>query len=105
MAKRIFAGAILTFGVSVANADVYQNIYNSVDRTNLFKLLKDMTGVNSFPVGGKTLKISDRSLPASKAKFRQYFTAFFQSLGMQVSELPYPTQYHLETQGHNVEAV
>jgi len=93
-------------GLSQAKAqDIYQTINQSVDRTKLIQLLKDMTGVNPVTIAGETFSITDRYLPASKANFRKYFINYFQTLGVPVTEMPYNTQYNLESQGHNVEAV
>ena len=64
-----------------------------------------MTGYNPVTVGGQTFSISERYTPASKQNFRKYWTAYYQSLGMQVNQLAYKTQYNLETEGHNVEAI
>jgi len=99
--------SLVTFlhGQTVSASDIYQTIYQSADRSKLTQLLKDMTGFNPVTVGDQTFSITDRYLPNSKANFRSYFMAYFQSLGMQTSELAYNTQYNLESQGHNVEAV
>ena len=107
-----YLGLGFAFTISAASAqtttqttDIYQTIYNQVDQSNLQTLLKDMTGVNPVTVNGTTFSITDRYLPASKANFRTYWTNYYTTLGMQVNELDYKTKYHLEQNGHNVEAV
>jgi Zn-dependent M28 family amino/carboxypeptidase len=85
--------------------DIYQTIYQSVDQSRLQQLLKDMTGVNPVTAGGSTFSLTDRYLPASKANYRKYWTAYFQGLGMQVKEMAFDTSSNLETQGHDLEAV
>jgi hypothetical protein len=91
--------------LSNGSGDIYKTVFESVDPSNLQKLLKDMTGYNPVTVGGQTFSITDRYMPASKADFRKYWTAYYQSLGMKVNELDYKTQYSIETQGHDVEAI
>ena len=109
MKHLIVSVSLILFSALAARAqttpDVYQTVYNQVSQPNLQKLLKDMTGVNPVTVGSKTFSITNRYLPADKANFRSYWTAFYQALGMQVNELDYKTVHHLEKQGHNVEAV
>lgn len=90
---------------TAAFADDYQTIFQAVDQTRLLGVLKDMSGSNSVTVNGETFTISERYTPASKANFRKYWTAYFQALGMQVNTLAYDTQYNIESQGHNVEAI
>lgn len=86
--------------------DVYQNVFQSVDRTRLVQLLKDMTGANPVTVGTQTFSIRDRYLPASKANFRLYWTQYFEQLGMQVTPLTFDSDVSsLEQQGHDLEAV
>jgi len=100
-----FAGLANAAAPSTAPNDVYQTVYQSVDPSHLQQLLKDMTGYNPVTVAGETFSITDRYMPASKENFRKYWTAYYRSLGMQVNSLPYQTQFNLETQGHDVEAV
>jgi hypothetical protein len=104
----LLGSAALMMGASAsafAAGDIYQDVFNSVDPSNLQKLLKDMTGTNPVTVAGETFSITDRYLPAEKANFRKYWTAYYESLGMQVTPLSYKTQYNLEAQGHDLEAV
>jgi hypothetical protein len=84
---------------------VYLDIYHQVNQSNLVAKLKDMSGVNPVTVAGETFTISNRYLPAGKENFRKYWTAYYQSLGMQVNALNYKTQYNIETEGHNLEAI
>jgi Zn-dependent M28 family amino/carboxypeptidase len=89
-----------------AAEQVYKDVFASVDNGHLQSLLKDMSGVNPVTVGGETFSITDRYSPASKAKFRKYWTNYFQSLGMAVQELPYSNSHgNGEAEGHDVEAV
>ena len=84
----------------------YQTVFDSVNPEHLQALLKDMTGVNPVTIGGQTFAITDRYLPASKEKFRRYFRAYFEALGVPVQEQAYPTRHNIgETMGHNMEAV
>jgi Zn-dependent M28 family amino/carboxypeptidase len=85
--------------------DIYQTVYQSVDPSNLQQLLKDMTGYNPVTVAGQTFSITDRYMPATKAEFRAYWTAYYQALGMSVNTLAYKTQYNIEAEGHDVEAI
>lgn len=106
---RALSGAWLCCFCAVAPAfgaeDVYKTVFDSVNKTNLETFLKDMTGVNPVTVGGETFSIKDRYLPSSKAKFRKYWTAYFKSLGLEVTEQAFTSSYYLEDQGHNLEAV
>jgi Zn-dependent M28 family amino/carboxypeptidase len=86
-------------------ADDYQTVFQDVNQTHLISLLKDMSGVNPVTVNGETFTISERYSAASKTNYRKYWTAYFQSLGLQVNALNYDTQYNIETQGHNLEAI
>ena len=101
--------AAITVGVALTSlpalADDYQAVFQSVDQNHLQTFLKDMSGSNPVTVGDETFTISERYTPESKAHFRKYWTAYFQSLGLQVNALNYDTQYNLESQGHNVEAI
>jgi hypothetical protein len=90
---------------SFAQADVYQDVFNNVSQANIQKLMKDMTGDNTVTVDSKVFAITDRYLPASKANFRAYWEAYYRNLGLTVNEMPYKTQYNIETQGHDVEAI
>jgi Zn-dependent M28 family amino/carboxypeptidase len=108
--RGITASSLTAFGILASTSafaadDVYQTIFNGVNQSHLEQLLGDMTGQNPVTVGGQTFSITDRYLPASKAEFRSYWTAYYQALGLQVQTLAYQTQYNLETQGHDVEAI
>lgn len=92
-------------GMNAASADVYQDVFQSVSQPRLQQLMKDMTGENPVTIGGRTFSIRDRYLPASKANFRAYWRAYYESLGLKVTEQAFPTQDNLETEGHNLEAV
>jgi len=102
--------AVLGLGVApaalAAGGDVYQTVFNQVDRAHMTQLLKDMTGQNPVTVGGETFSIKDRYLPASKANYRKYWTDYMQRrLGLQVRELTYDSSFNIEAQGHDLEAV
>jgi Zn-dependent M28 family amino/carboxypeptidase len=107
----VIMGAILSAGAHAADAaagpdPVYQKIFDSVDRANLQLVLKEMTGGLPVTVKGQTYLISERYSPESKAKFRAFWTQYFEDLGIPVQELSYPTQHSIgESQGHNLEAV
>ena len=110
MKSGLFCSVLFTSFAALASAqaqtaDPLQTVFNSVSQPRLQKLLKDMTGQNPVTVGGNTFSIKDRYLPASKANFRSYWSAFYQSLNIPVTALDYKTRYHLEAQGHNLEAV
>ena len=110
MFRKIFISALLVSlslgSLAMAADDVYQTVFDSVDQTHLIKLLKDMTGVNPVTVAGETFSITDRYAAASKANYRKYWTAYFQSLGLSPKELAYDsTEKSDETQGHDVEAI
>ncbi len=95
-----------TLAVSVAPDPVYQQIFQSVSKDKLETLLKQTTGGIPVTVGAETFSITDRYLPASKAKFRAFWTQYFQALGIPVKELSFPSRNHTgETTGHNLEAV
>lgn len=50
--------------------------------------------------------IKERYSPKGKAIFRQYWTAYFQTLGLKVTEQSYKTKYNNgESEGHNLEAI
>ncbi len=85
---------------------VYQKIFASVQQDNLQLLLKELTGGVPVTVKGTSYLISDRYLPASKAKFRAFWLQYFQGLGIAAQEYSYRTRHNVgETQGHNLEAV
>lgn len=95
-------------GGSVANTGApftYRDIFDAVDASRLQGLLKDMCGVNPVTANGATFSIKDRYLPASKANYRQYWSAYFAALGMTPTTLTYATASGAETSGHNMEAV
>jgi hypothetical protein len=85
--------------------DVYQDVYNSVDTSRLDTLLRDMTGVNPVTVDGQTFSITNRYQADAKTNYRKYWTAYFQSLGLTVTPMTFPTNSGIEAQGHNLEAV
>src|SRR5262249_5541233 len=85
--------------------DVYQEVYDSVKDDHLVQLLKDMGGVNPVTVGSETFSITERYTGASKANFRKYWTAYFQSFGLTVAESAFPIMGAPEPEGHNLEAV
>jgi len=92
----------------VAPDPIYQKVFSAVDQTNLQTLLKEMTGglPVTDPTTGAAVLVTDRYLPASKAKFRAFWLMYFRGLGMDAQEFSYPTQHSIgETQGHNLEAV
>src|SRR5437773_8287118 len=96
----------LLWGFQSQAGDIYQSVFNSVSLTNLGIQLKAMSGVTPVTVGGQTFSITDRYAPLSKMKFRAYWTAYMQSLGLQVQEMPYPTRHNVgEAQGHDLEAI
>lgn len=96
----------LLLSLNAFGDDIYKKVFDNVNQTHLQMLLKDMTGVNPVNVGGQTFSITDRYAPLSKMKFRAYWGAYFQALGMQVQEMPYTTAHHNgEAQGHDMEAV
>jgi Zn-dependent M28 family amino/carboxypeptidase len=97
--------AMASANASQSAGDIYQTVFNAVDQSHLQKLLKDMTGTNPVTINGETFTITDRYLPAEKANFRKYWTAYYQSLGLQVTPFAYKTQYNLETEGHDLEAI
>ena len=85
---------------------VYQKIFSAVDQNGLLILLKELTGGLPVTINGAPTLISDRYLPASKAKFRAFWLQYFQSLGIAAQEYSYQTRHSIgETQGHNLEAV
>ena len=85
---------------------VYQKIFASVKQNNLQILLKELTGGLPVTVNGAPTLITDRYLPASKAKFRAFWLQYFQGLGIPAQEYCYQTRHSIgETQGHNLEAV
>jgi hypothetical protein len=91
----------------VPAGDVYKEVFDSVSRANLDDLLKKMTGGIPVTVEGETFSITDRYLPVSKAHFRAFWSSYFLSLGIPVSELAFDTSIHAagESQGHDLEAV
>jgi hypothetical protein len=98
--------ALMAF-TSMAHADVYQDIFDSVDQAQLQKTLLEMTGGLPVTIDGRSVSITNRYAPEMKALYRAYWAQYMTSLGLQVTELPYQTahrQLH-EFQGHNVEAV
>jgi hypothetical protein len=102
-------GLVVALGLSIVGSafagDVYQDIFDSVSQSRMQKLLLDMTGSNPVTVQGRTFRITDRYLPASKANFRAYWRAYYEYLGLKVTEQAYKTRYNLEAQGHNMEAI
>ena len=102
MSQRIWAVGILFWVLCAAGAvaadDIYQDVYSAVDSARLIQLLHDMTGGNPVTVNGETFSITDRYLPASKANFRKYFEAYFQALGMQVTELDSRLDLHEDSE-------
>jgi hypothetical protein len=92
--------------VGSASGDVYRDVFNSVDRANLERLLREMTGYDPIVINNQTVRISERYTPQSKANYRAYWQQYYRALGATVTELPYPTQNYVgETEGHNLEAV
>jgi hypothetical protein len=91
-----------------ARGDVYGEIFRSVDQAHLISVLKDISGVNEVVVGKDKFKIDERYSPAGKARFREYWKQYYETLGLPVTELAYPTQHSAESgeaQGHNLEAI
>ncbi len=89
-----------------AAEDVYKAVFASVDNSHLQALLKDMSGVTPVKVGSESFSITDRYSPASKAKYRKYWSSYFKALGMPVQEFSYANSHgNGEASGHNVEAV
>jgi hypothetical protein len=85
---------------------VYKQIYDNVSKERIDTLVQQLSGGLPVTVGGETYSISDRYLPASKAKFRAFWLQYFRDLGISVQELDYPTRHRIgESQGHNLEAV
>jgi Zn-dependent M28 family amino/carboxypeptidase len=85
---------------------IYQNVYDSVNQDHLVQVLKEMTGVVPVTVQGEQYSITNRYTAEAKAKYRKYWTAYFQQLGMQVQEFSYQTAHtKIEKQGHNLEAI
>jgi hypothetical protein len=88
--------------------DPYRWVYDGVDADRVIELIKDMTGYNSVTLNGETFRITDRWSKDGKSHFRAYFRHYFESLGMPVNALDYPTQHALpfgDPLGHNLEAV
>ncbi|PWU21001.1 MAG: hypothetical protein C5B49_03290 [Bdellovibrio sp.] len=90
----------------LAPEPAYQQIFNSVNRDHIFKVLQEMTGYLPVTVGGQTYRITNRYSAEAKAKYRLYWRQFFENLGMSVQELTFAGN-HLpgESTGHNLEAV
>jgi Zn-dependent M28 family amino/carboxypeptidase len=87
------------------SADPYQDVLQAISQPHLQQLMKDMTGENPVKVGGQSLTLRDRYLPNSKANWRSYWKAYYESLGMSVTEQSFEVDSSIETQGHNLEAV
>lgn len=105
-AKQYFAKKPMAFNLTLAPDPVYQAIFNSVDRDNLFNQLKRTTGTEAVTVNGETYKISERYSPANKARFRAYWRKYYEDLGIPTQEFAYVTQHSVgEREGHNLEAV
>jgi hypothetical protein len=86
--------------------DPYADVFASVDHARLETLLRDMTGYNTVEIDGAQVRIAERYTPASKAKWRTYWTRYMTALGATVREQAFPvTNLVGETQGHNLEAV
>jgi hypothetical protein len=104
--KILLLGVSLCISSFASAQTIYQNIYNSVDKTKLVQVLKEMTGVVPVTVQGEQFSITNRYSSEAKANYRKYWTQYFQGLGMQVQEFAYKTAHtKLEAQGHNLEAI
>jgi hypothetical protein len=104
----VFVGLIaFAWSGAARAADVYQDIYNAVDQKHLQQVLQETTGLVPVTIGGQTVSITNRFTPAMKTQWRAYWKQYFQSLGMDVQEMAYPTAHAStgETQGHNLEAI
>ncbi len=87
-------------------APIYFEVLHQIDRNQLITRLKEMTGVLPVSIGGQATLINERYSPAAKAKFREYWTNYYRSLGINVQEMTYKTEHkNLEEFGHNLEAV
>jgi Zn-dependent M28 family amino/carboxypeptidase len=85
---------------------VYQQVFNSVDKTKMLNVLQQATGSFPVTVDGRTFSITNRYSPEAKANFRAFWKQYFTSLGIPVQELNYTTQHNIgEKEGHNLEAV
>jgi hypothetical protein len=86
--------------------DVYREIFDSVDQTQLALRLGEMTGASTVTAGGTSFRITERWSPAAKARFRAYWKAYFGALTATVSEQSFPIPNLVgETEGHNLQAV
>ena len=87
-------------------ADPIKDVYDAVDATQLAQRLKELSGVVPVTIGGKQVSLTDRYLPTSKTKWREYAKQYFSSIGLNANEMAYPTQHMIgETMGHNLEVV
>lgn len=86
--------------------DPVKAVYDAVDAARLAQRLEELSGVIPVQIGGNQVSLSERYSPASKEKWREYVKQYFASIGLNATELAYPTQHQLgETQGHDLEVV
>src|SRR5947209_7983414 len=83
----------VTYAYGLPSDPIYKEVVGKIDPSHLQKLLKDMTGENTVTVNGRSFTISNRYGPAAKENFRAYWKAYFDSINIPVTELPYPTRY------------
>ena len=89
-----------------AGGDPLAAVYAGVDGDRLDTILADMTGYNPITLAGQPTTIAERYTPASKAAWRQYWTAYMTALGATVREIDFPVANQVgETTGHDLEAV
>ena len=86
--------------------DIYQTVFDSIDRAQLQKELSEATGTTPVTVGGTTYSITERWSPGGKSGFRAFWTQYFTGLGAEVHEISFPVRDQVgESVGHDLEAV
>ena len=106
--KRIIPAVLVLFAALQSNAQLAdQRIYDAVSKDKLIQVLKEMTGSSLVTVQGEQFSIPNRYTPQDKAKYRKYWTNYFQALGIPVQEFAFKTAHTSsgEKEGHNLEAV
>ena len=85
-----------------------QEVADAINPEHLRTAVMEMSGAVAVNVDGQTFNISERHSSGGKARFRSYWEHALAGLGMQPTELAYPTKFSAftgEPDGHNVEAV
>ena len=84
--------------------DHLEEIFDEVDGARVTQTLRELAGDVPVVVNGATITLGQRFDDVGRQNFRDYWTQTMQSLGLEVTQLPYQAVNHPRP-GDNVEAV